>query len=137
MIHPAPEHDEGSLLATDRQLTAEEMLKLRRLTDRTWLQFGQLIRDRAQDAYAVASTADFGRCVQEHLEPAGWAEMVVAEAYSCPVCGRLLKDRRSPSVASSILLERSRLAALWLQVEEAEGQDRTDATARFRRALGL
>lgn len=137
MIHPAPENDEGSLLETDRPLTTEEMHRLRRLTDRTWLQFGQLIRDRAQDAYAVASSADFTRCVRQHLDPAGWAEMVVAEAYSCPVCGRLLKDRRPLAVASSILLERSRLAALWLQVEEAEGQDKIDATARFRRALGL
>lgn len=135
---PSESSDTGNeLLHADRELTHEERQRLRTMAAAGWSTIQSLMRGRAREVYALASPQDFGECVFQHMNIDQRASLVFADIYQCPVCGRLLKDRRTP-VASSLLLERMRLRDLWLQVEMAEDEDfRVEAMRRFRSALGL
>jgi hypothetical protein len=133
-----PEPSAHELLHADRELTHEERQRLRTMAAAGWSTIQSLMRGRAREVYSLAKPEDFGECVFQHMNIDQRAALVFADVYQCPVCGRLLKDRKTP-VASSLLLERMRLRELWLAVESAEDdeQARGEAMRRFRSALGL
>lgn len=125
-----------SLLSAEHQLTDEERERLENLGGRGWLQVLELVNLRAKATYSVQDARTFALCVGQHMDDEDQADMIVAEVYNCPQCSTLLKDRKS-SVASSILLERHRIAMLWLDVEQAKFEEFDTKLDRFRRALGL
>lgn len=133
-----PHHGDSvaDLLTADRELSDQEMERLRLASKQEWATLSQMLRHKASATYAVADVADFEFCVTEHMDSADWAEMVVAGVFQCPTCSRLLKDRGTP-VASAILLERRRVRDLWEAVEAAAPDSRENAMTRFRRGLGL
>jgi hypothetical protein len=134
---PEPTPDDSELLHAERELTITEMTRLRQLGEKTWLAMGRIIKHQAGLTYAMAEPADFSSCVQEHLTAIQRSAMVAANVFTCPECGLLLKDRGVP-VATSILLERRRLAEMWMLVEQAtDDEQRAEAARRFRTALGL
>ena len=110
--------------------------RLELLSKHGWNQVMQLLAQRSKSAYNAAASEVFTRCVQQHMNDDDRSTMMAADVYVCPECETLLKDRKSP-VASGILLERKRLAQLWLDVETASIRDFDAAFDRFRRALGL
>lgn len=128
--------DVVELLEADRELTEHERGQLQRLGQRGWVGLQALLHGRARAVYAVAAPEDFAFCTQSHMSESDRQEMIGAEVYQCPGCGRLLKDRKT-GIATSILLERGRLRELWLDVEGAHDEEYPSAMARFRRALGL
>lgn len=136
MSQPSEVPCDGDLLSVDRELTEHERRRLEMLGRRGWIQVMQLLALRAKASYNVAHSKVFTRCVQQHMDDCDRDAMIAAEVYTCPTCGTILKDRKSP-VASSILLERGRLRAMWLDVEQAKAEDFDEKLNRFRRALGL
>lgn len=84
------------LLSVERELNDTEMEHLREAGANAWATTADLLRTRARDAYAIADPVDFRRCVRDHMNEADHAEMVVAGVFSCPICSRVLKDRRAP-----------------------------------------
>lgn len=139
MSHP-PQPSDGELeelLNTDRDLTGAERRTLRALAAAGWEQLSSLLTQRSREAYDAADPQAFGKCVTAHLDIVQIRELICADAYHCPQCGQLLKDRRTP-VASTILLERRRMAGLWKAVEEAgNDEQRRMAMHRFRTGMGL
>ncbi len=128
--------DVAELLTTDRELTRQEMDRLRRVGKKHWSDLAQMVQDRARNAYSVADPEDFERCVTQHMSASDWGDMVVSGIFMCPVCARLLKDRQSP-VATAVLLERTRVRKLWEEVERSSPEQLDARMAVFRRALGL
>ncbi len=128
--------DIARLLETDRELTPAEMEQLRSASNSGWTGIAKILGERAQVAYSVVSRDDLADCLYAHMDGEDDQEMITADAYHCPVCGRLLKDRRN-AAASGILLERQRIQQLWKQVEATKPEEFSEAVERFRRALGL
>lgn len=128
--------DVSELLRTERELTAEEQERLRRVSHAGWRGIQSVLEGRSKTAYAEAAEEEFAKCVFGHMVPSERDTMIGADIYFCPVCNRLLKDRKTP-VASSVLLERARVRELWLAVEKAGPDDVEKAVEAFRRALGL
>lgn len=127
----------NELLDADRDLTREEMNRLRVAGEEAWADVTEILVQGSRLTYRVASEEELRQCIQNHLDSTERIVMANAEAYHCWVCGRLLKDRNSP-VASSILVERSRLAALFTDAEtQPPGPERRRLWQRFRAALGL
>jgi hypothetical protein len=125
------------LLDTDRELTPPEQNRLRTLAATGWSYITERLQHRARDAYSSTEPGEFAECVFEHMGVTDRANMITADVFECPKCGRLLKDRHN-TASSSILLERRRLRDLWVDVEVAEdGPAREHALADFRSALGL
>jgi hypothetical protein len=136
-MNPPDPDDVGELLRTERTLTPEEQSTLARISTAGWKGIQAVLNGRSKAAYSVAAEEDFARCVFGHMLASERDTMIGADLYTCPVCERLLKDRKTP-VASSILLERARVRELWLDVEKATTPDEiAEAAERFRRALGL
>lgn len=134
---PDSDPDDSELLHTERELTVNEITRLRQLGERTWLAMGRIIKHQAGLTYAMTEPAQFNSCVRGHLTAIQRAAMAVANVFTCPECGRLLKDR-GETVTTSILLERRRLAEMWMQIEQAaDDEQRAEAARRFRTALGL
>jgi hypothetical protein len=131
-----PDDDLAELIEADRELTPAEQGRLKSLAGAGWAYVNRFFSGRSRETYAMAAPVDFAECVFDHMDIGQRAELITADVYSCPGCGRLLKDRKNP-VASSILLERRRLRELWLDVEAAPDDKRDKALERFRRALGL
>jgi hypothetical protein len=132
-----PAGDVADLLSADRELSDEEMERLRQASSAQWATLKAMLRSRARDAYAVSAPEDFERCVSEHMGAPDWAEMVVSGVFQCPVCARPLKDRRRTPVATAILLERRRVRRLWQEVEASTPEQLDARMLVFRRALGL
>lgn len=129
--------DLADLLNTDRELSDTERSRLLQLSATIWGDVTTLAAHQARAAYQVANAEQFTECVRHHMDGPQTLVLLNAEVYHCPRCGQLLKDRRTP-VASSILLERSRLAALLTEAEDAPpGPERKRLWHRFRAALGL
>lgn len=129
--------DLTDLLETDRELSAEELDVLQQVADGAWMTLRSELHDRAANVYGVAAPDEFTECVTQHMDLEARRAMAEAEVYSCPDCGRHLKDRRTP-VASSVLGERRRLRDLYLCMDRAsEGPDREKATRQFIAALGI
>jgi hypothetical protein len=126
----------AELLEADRELTPDEQSRVRRIGEAGWMFLKVLLSSKAKASYSVADEDDFTDCAFNHMNSADREEMVASEVFFCPVCSRLLKDRKSP-VASSILLERRRVRELWLDVEQSPPELMDAALDRFRRALGL
>lgn len=124
------------LIDTDRELTPEEQTRLRTLAAAGWAHINRFFAGKAVLAYTMATPADFADCVFGHMDVDARSLLINADVYTCPTCGRLLKDRRTP-VASGILLERARLRRLWQDVENASDRSRDEAMARFTYALGI
>lgn len=135
-MNPPDPDDVSDLLRTERELTPDEQARLAAISTAGWRGIQTLLNGRARASYSVAAEADFAKCVFGHMVPSERDTMIGAEIYFCPVCDRLLKDRKSP-VASSVLLERARVRELWLEVEKAAPDDMEAAVDKFRRALGL
>lgn len=137
MTHqPDQPDDVAELLQADRELTPEEQSRLRRVGQAGWKGLQVFLSGRSRASYAVADEDDFTACVFQHMNLQDRNEMLAADVFFCPVCARLLKDRKNP-VASSILLERRRVRELWLDVEQSPPELMDAALDRFRRALGL
>jgi hypothetical protein len=137
MTMPTDPPTVADLLETDRDLDETELARLRLYGEGNWLQINRLLSQRAHAAYAAAPADVFRHCITLHMDEAARAQMIRAEAFHCPECGTLLKDRQSLA-ASAILTERQRLADLWTAVEES--RDRPTYSERFRAfraALGL
>ncbi len=130
------EADDQAPLEADRELTLQEQEKLKALGKRGWKQVLELLAQKAKETYGIAPPTVFTQCYAEHMSEDDHEDMVKAEVYTCPQCATLLKDRKS-RVASGILLERKRIADLWLDVEQAKFEDFDARFDRFRRALGL
>lgn len=83
------------LLCLDRELTADEQRQLDDFSAETMADVLVAARDRAHRAYLYSriDVDKFAECVFEHLDHAGRRELVAADMFCCPVCGRLLKDR--------------------------------------------
>lgn len=126
------------LLTARRELTEFERERLQRYSAAAWETVSATIAARAHDTYMVASAQDFRECIGEHMTLVEQFDMVGADVFHCVVCGRLLKDRRTP-LASSILLERRRLAAMLTEVEQAPrgSRERARLWLVFRAGLGL
>lgn len=136
MSQPSKKIDVAEILQTDRDLTPEELEALQNVADSAWRDLRSQLHDRARNVYAVASPGAFAECVQQHMGDEDRVDMVKADAYHCPECGRHLKDRRTP-VAASVLVERRRLRDLYLLIDRTpEGPARERATRRFIAALG-
>ncbi len=135
MTHPH-DRDDAELLSATRDLTPEEQSRLRRLSETGWKTVQTLLTLRSRASYSAADPEDFIECVQHHLTDSDRSDLRDADLYACPTCNRLLKDRRTP-VASSVLLERTRLRKLWENVEQAPADAMPQALDQFRRGLGL
>ena len=133
-----PSADLDDLLKADRELTDQEMQRLRDLTDQEWSLVHQQLFARARTTYSVVPPEEFGHCVQLHMQTIDYMEMVNSDAFCCPVCGKLLKDRGTP-VAAALLSERKRLAELYVQADgsTAGSIEATRRWNRLRAALGI
>jgi hypothetical protein len=127
----------ADLLHADRELSDEEMKRLRLASKHEWATMLDMLRAKAHAAYDVAHPAQFERCVTRHMTPKDWEAMVVAGVFECPQCSRLLKVRNSSVVATAVLLERSRISGLWDAVERASPEHLDARMQVFRRALDL
>lgn len=88
--------DIQKLLNTDRELTPEEFEALRTEAEATWSTINDESARLARQTYASSSPQEFTECVLRHMSTDECLELVRANMYSCPHCGRLLKDRGRP-----------------------------------------
>lgn len=123
------------LLDTDRELTPQEQQTLHTLAATGWAQVTRILARNADRAYATANPEELGHCLFAHMTIEQRAALTLADAYHCPSCGRLLKDRNNP-VASAVMLERRRIGEKWSDVEQASPEHREDAMDAFLRSLG-
>lgn len=136
-VHGDGHRDVAALLLSEDDLSDDELEILAKHADTAWRDIRSQLRVRAAWTYGVADPADFAACVRHHMDPQQRIDMMAADAYWCPECGRHLKDRRTP-VATSVMLERRRLRDLYRRVDEASDErGRTEALRRFIAALGL
>jgi hypothetical protein len=123
--------------APEAELTPAQIQQTEALANQ---EFGGLlrgIRRRSHATYAVCAPHILHNCLSNHLDVVQTQDMIEAEVFHCPVCGNLLKDRRT-KIATAIMLERQRLKELWQGVEDHIGDpDFHLHLDRFRAALGL
>lgn len=99
--HENDDADLPDLLYVERELTPCEQNRLLRLAAAGWGHINGLLTRRAREMYALATAREFGECVLSHMNPEQRTDLVLADLYHCPGCGRRLKDR---SAASSVFL---------------------------------
>lgn len=74
------------------EMTPEQIRQQEKETTDVFSGIVHQIHQRAHATYSVARSADFNACLA-HLSSQDLDDMTTAHRYTCPQCGRLLKDR--------------------------------------------
>jgi len=85
--------DVNNLLDLDRELTDTERATLMAAGLAAIRDSAAMAAERAHLTYGVAAPEDFADCVLNHLSEVARANLAANNMYTCPDCGRLLKDR--------------------------------------------